>query len=173
MAKQDLITHEYLLSILDYDAETGVFTWRWRDDVPYAINSQFFGKAAGGLSNNGYIWISIKYKLYYAHRLAWFYVHGVWPDRQVDHIKNPITDNRICNLRLATHSQNMKNRKIHKNNTSGYKGVTWRKDKNKWQAQIKVNGKKYRLGRFDCPKKAHEAYCEAAEKLHGEFSKAG
>ena len=74
---------------------------------------------------------------------------------------------------MATHSQNMKNRKINKNNTSGYKGVQWHKRDKKWRASIVVNKNKIHLGCFNCPKEAHDAYCRAAKELHGEFARTG
>jgi hypothetical protein len=168
MAKEDLITHRELLSILDYNAETGVFTW-----LVAKSRRLHIGDVAGTINNREYRMININLRLYCSHRLAWFYVYKEWPKNQIDHINGIKDDNRISNLRLATNAENNRNKKITKSNTSGYKGVHWNKRKNKWDARIGLNKKRIRIGRFDCPKKAHEAYCEAAEKLHGEFSKAG
>lgn len=89
---------------------------------------------------------------------------------QVDHItRNPL-DNRIENLRLATQSENHCNRGKFKNNTSGFKGVSWHKYTQKWEAKIMLDGTRKYLGYFDTPEKAALAYNAAARELHGEFA---
>jgi hypothetical protein len=90
--------------------------------------------------------------------------------RMVDHIDGNKRNNQRSNLRICTVSENGRNKKSTKN-TSGYKGVTWDKERGKWMAQIKVNKKLVYLGRYDDPHVAHKAYCEAALKLHGEFAR--
>lgn len=90
---------------------------------------------------------------------------------KVDHIDTDSLNNRRANLRLATISQNNANRKRPKNNTSGYKGVYWDKKSEKWAAMISVDGRLRRLGSFDDPKDAYEAYCTAAKEYHGEFAR--
>jgi hypothetical protein len=92
------------------------------------------------------------------------------PKIQVDHIKGNKLDNRKSQLRPCTNQQNQFNRGKNKNNTSGFKGVKWRRDRSKWIAVIQVNHKRKILGSFDCPKKASRAYVDAAKKLHGEFA---
>lgn len=88
----------------------------------------------------------------------------------IDHINTDGLDNRRCNLRLATGSQNRANQSIQRNNTSGYKGVTYRKDTGKWIAQTKINGKRVHIGcAFDTAEEAHEAYCKKMVELHGDF----
>ena len=87
----------------------------------------------------------------------------------VDHINHDTLDNRRCNLRLATKSENMMNRRSFKSNASGLKGV-YKKSKNKWYSKIKVNGEEFLLGTFDTPEEASAAYCEAVQKYHGEFA---
>lgn len=89
----------------------------------------------------------------------------------VDHINCNGLDNRRSNLRLATSAQNAKNRGMHPGNTSGYKGVCWHPSANRWQAQIKVDGRNKYLGLFPTPVEAHAAYCAAAKELHGEFAR--
>ena len=86
-----------------------------------------------------------------------------------DHISGDRLDNRRENLRIASNSENQFNRGRPSNNTSGYKGVSWHRGAGKWQAQLAVNGKFMYLGLFTTPEAAHEAYTNAAEKLHGEF----
>lgn len=89
---------------------------------------------------------------------------------EVDHINGDVYDNRRSNLRPASHQQNMRNRKIHRNNTSGYKGVTWHSHRKKWWARIRINGKQTSLGMYATKEAAHEAYCKAAEEHFGEFA---
>jgi len=90
---------------------------------------------------------------------------------QVDHINGNVLDNRRSNLRICDHAENMRNRRISKNNTSGYKGVSWEKKKRKWGASIKVNRKTIHLGWFNDLEKAYEAYVAASQKYHGEFGR--
>lgn len=92
-------------------------------------------------------------------------------NERVDHINSNGLDNRRENLRLANHSQNMQNRRKNKNNTSGYKGVTWYKRLNKWLAQISVNNTHIYLGLFDDPESAYVAYCEAAKRYFDRFAR--
>jgi hypothetical protein len=110
-------------------------------------------------------------KEYREHRLAWFYVHGVWPAQLLDHINADVADNRIANLREATPSQNCCNRRIQSRNSTGFKGVSRRKYA--WEANIMLNGKPRYLGHFKTPIAAHEAYLAAADELHGEFASGG
>lgn len=91
---------------------------------------------------------------------------------QVDHIDGNGLNNRRSNLRAATVAENAHNRKKPANNSSGYKGVHWRKRECKWIARIMVQGVRMYLGHFDDPRSAHEAYCEASKHLHGEFGRA-
>jgi HNH endonuclease/AP2 domain len=92
-------------------------------------------------------------------------------DMVVDHINGDTLDNRHQNLRWATRAENLRNRKIGKNNTSGYKGVSWVKSANRWRAKITLNGKVHYLGEFKAASEAHAAYCKASAELHGEFSR--
>lgn len=91
------------------------------------------------------------------------------PGMDTDHINGNRLDNRKCNLRACSASENMRNRPKQTNNTSGYKGVFWSKPAQKWRAQIVVNKKAMHLGLFVDPKDAYEAYKAAAEKYFGEF----
>ena len=126
------------------------------------------GDVAGCINARGYIVVGINGKPYPASRLIWIYFNDDIPEGlQIDHINNIKTDNRIENLRTATNSQNMYNRLKHKDNTSGFKGVYYCKNTNKWAAQIN----KIHLGYFNKPELASTAYNIAANKLHGEFAK--
>jgi hypothetical protein len=90
--------------------------------------------------------------------------------KKIDHRDRNGLNNRRSNLRIATNSQNQHNQGIRKNNKSGYKGVTWNKQHNKWQARICINWKEIWLGLFDDKKDAAKAYNEAALKYHGKFA---
>ena len=88
----------------------------------------------------------------------------------VDHINRNSTDNRRCNLRLCTNSENMHNRGPQTNNVSGFKGVSWNKRDRKWQSHICLRGKRMHLGYFSSPEDAFAAYCSAATRFHGKFA---
>lgn len=99
--------------------------------------------------SSGYQIVSIKNKKYKAHRLAWLCVNGEWPLGEIDHINRDKSDNRISNLRVVSRSENMQNRSMASNNTSGHKGVVWNKKAKKWQAQLKINQRLIHLGFFE------------------------
>ncbi len=123
------------------------------------------GDIAGCIDKrDGYRRIKIKNKNYLVHRIIWLMVKGSWPEEQLDHINGIRHDNRLENLREATESENKQNKKKSLNNQSGYIGVT--KHGERWQAQIKVDKKRFYLGTFSDPKEAHEAYCEAKSQYH-------
>jgi hypothetical protein len=122
------ITQELLKSLLTYDPDTGVFT---RD-----------GKIVRTKNTSGYIQISVKGRKYCAHKLAWVYVYGVYPDGDLDHINRIRDDNRIANLRIATRSLNRLNSNIRSDNTSGATRVSWRKRNQKWVVQHTIDGKR-------------------------------
>lgn len=98
---------------------------------------------------------------------------SIGDQREVDHINGNRLDNRRCNLRLATHEQNMHNARRRKDNSSGFKGVSWKVRDRKWYAAIEISGKRIHLGVFDTAEEAHVAYCGAADRLHGEFANHG
>jgi hypothetical protein len=164
MAKTDKITQERLKQLLNYDRCTGIFTWKDSRGGTVCI-----GDVAGAPSGKGYILITIDDVLYKAHRLAFLYEHGYIPYR-VDHRNRNRSDNSIENLRSATPSQNVANSSISKNNTSGYKGVHYDKKKNRWRANICVNGVRIRTKRYLTPEDARDAYDELANKHFGEFA---
>lgn len=90
---------------------------------------------------------------------------------QTDHIDGDKLNNCRSNLRICTSSQNKQNCKIHRNNTSGFKGVSWDGRKNrKWQAYISVSGRKISLGYYENPSDAAQAYDKAAKERFGEFA---
>lgn len=124
-----MISVEFIKEILAYDSSTGILTWRVRRG-PKAK-----GSLAGYKHHTGYVQIEINGKAYLAHRLAWAIHYGELPISDIDHINRVKDDNRIENLRLATHSENMNNKTVAKNNTSGYTGVTWYPSRNCWVAK--------------------------------------
>lgn len=157
--------HEFLLSVLHYDAEAGVFTWRMnRGGTAKA------GTVAGNIQAAGYRYINFKGKLVAAHRLAWLYVHGVWPNGDIDHINHQRADNRIANLRDTNRSQNMRNSLRKRTELSPLQGVCWDRQHQKWLSCITSNGKQIHLGRYDTAELAHEAYVKASKEIHGEHS---
>jgi hypothetical protein len=155
------MTQEELKQILFYCAITGHFTW-----LKTNSNRTKCGTRAGCIHPNGYRRIGINGKLYYEHHLAWLYHYGNLPIKQIDHINGDKTDNRIDNLREATHAQNQQNKGKAQNNTSGYTGVTFDKAKNKWKAAIYKDRKRYHLGYYDTPEEAHAAYLKAKAEFH-------
>jgi hypothetical protein len=154
-----ILTQARLRELLHYDPGTGVFTSQTKRGRFRA------GTVMGTLNRSGRIHLHIDNKKYFAHRLAWLYTTGNWPLHEIDHINGVPTDNRISNLREATAKQNGENRGKQRNNTSGYKGVTWSKKSQKWQAQICHNGTRKQLGVFVDPKAAHKAYLVAVNQL--------
>ena len=154
-----MITQSRLQQCLNYDPLTGIFTWK---EIRRGLRT---GDKAGCTRAKGYIAIRVDDKLYFAHRLAWFYVNGVWPKHCIDHINGIPDDNRIANLRDVEVRVNQENfRKARKNNLSGFLGVTT--DKNRFSAKIQVNKKSIYLGSFKTPEQAHEKYLQAKRLLH-------
>ena len=149
-----------LKETLSYDQEMGLFTRLKRTSNCIKANV-----IACRLNNqNNYRQVDFMGKTYQAHRLAWFYVYGVWPSGQIDHINRNKSDNRLVNLRDCSISENKQNSGLYKCNKTGFKGV-FIKGK-KFEAGIKINGKRIYLGTFGSPELAYEAYVSAAKKLH-------
>ncbi len=166
-----MLTVRRLKELLHYDSKTGDFIWLVRTSGRNPVGSLAGYTEPPPRPNAGRRQIRIDRKLFYAHRLAWFYTMGAWPPDGVDHINGDPSDNRLANLRLATQSQNSRNRGTPKNNTSGFKGVSWHSQLNKWTVRIKKpEGKYLYLGLFDTKKAAADAYQRAVQELHGEFA---
>lgn len=147
---------DQLRSIVFYDPETGAFS-RKSDGTSIG----FIAKA------KGYVCLRVLGKKCNAHRLAWLYAHGEWPEGEVDHIDGDKTNNRIVNLRVASRSMNSQNQiRAHNRNTSGLLGVSIDRKRGKWIASIFHNGKKKHLGRFDSPELAHARYLEEKRRIH-------
>lgn len=157
------ITTEQLRQILNYNPETGEFFWRvggrgWRA-----------GSVAGTIRSDGYVKITIGGQRYYAHRLAWLYMYGEVSAATIDHIDMNPSNNKISNLRQATHSENKWNTRKRRDNTSGFKGVRWHQVHKKWYARITYLGKEFFIGHFDTAEQASTAYNDKARELFGEF----
>lgn len=145
---------------LDYSQEDGEFRW-----IKRVAPKTTVGGIAGCINKRlGYRVISFAGRTLYAHRLAWFYVHGVWPN-QIDHINGVKTDNRIVNLRDVSDRVNKENKRVAQaNSTSGLLGAI--KHGGRWRARIHSAGADYSLGLFDKPEEAHAAYVDAKRRLH-------
>jgi len=148
-----MITQDKLKQVLNYSEDTGVFTYKERlidnsesEGYRKSWNSQYSGKEAGTKTSHGYIVVSVYGERYYAHRLAWLYMYGVWP-KYIDHIDGNGFNNKISNLRSVTQSENIKNTRIQDKSVSGVIGVTWDKSRSKWIVKITSEGKVYNLGR--------------------------
>lgn len=166
MAKDSIpLTHERLKQVLDYNPETGVFTW-----ISRTARRTKIGEPAG-CRCDGYIRIEIDYKSYWGQRLAWLYVHGRWPSVIIDHINGNRSDNRITNLREATHKQNCQNASRYSSNKFGFKGVSLRRETGKFRSCIRIDKRTKHLGEFNTPEEAYDAYCKAAVKYFGDFSR--
>lgn len=149
------ITQTAVRELLRYDADTGHFTWRERGAAWFrsshaqaAWNARYAGAQAGARDSGGYIQIAICGQVYAAHRLVWLYVAGEWPGRQVDHINQNRSDNRISNLRAVTNQDNQRNSSLSKNNTSGVAGISWNKSVRLWHARITDSYRRKHLGFF-------------------------
>lgn len=168
-----IISTGYLRERLDYEPESGKFTWRSKAvnrGIDRYWNRRFSGQEAGRVNQKGYREITIDGRLYPAHRLAWLYIHGEWPTLEVDHIDRQRDNNQIANLRVASRCQNAWNKRIAANNSSGATGVVWHSKLNKWQAQIEVRGRSIYLGVFGDIEEAREARATAAKQCFGEWA---
>jgi hypothetical protein len=168
-AARDDLTADYVRSVLDYNPETGVLTWKKCPRQP-----QLIGKPAGYHRPNGKIIINIKFRYYLAHRLIWLIMTGEWPTTGIDHRDHDGSNNRWNNLRLATQSQNIANAVRSRRNTSGFKGVHFFKKTGRYQAYVgSVRNKRENLGYFDTAEEAFAAYCKRAKELYGDFHSPG
>jgi hypothetical protein len=165
------LTHDRVRELLAYDPETGILTWRART-TPAAFKVRV-GAEAGTLHRTGrYRQIQIHGRIYKAHRLGWFHYHGAWPIMAIDHINGNPSDNRLCNLRLATTSQNIANSRRRKH-PHRLKGAFFDKKSRKWRSEVTKDYKKVWVGSFDTEIEAHEAYVRAAKQIHGEYFHSG
>ena len=153
------LTAEYVRSILDYNPETGVFTWKG------GRRRAKKGDIAGTITSSGYRNIKVDGRNYCAHRLAWLHYYGECPKGPLDHKDRNRANNTISNLRECAPGEIQQN-STRSLGSSKYQGVYWNKRANKWHAQISVNKKIIYLGVFDDELEAANAYREAKEKYH-------
>jgi len=159
--RYQMLTQERLKQFLHYNPETGEVTW------VIGRGNQFSkaGGKAGYCNADGYLKVELSGKAYSVHRLAFLYMTGAMPAAQVDHINGKRDDNRWSNLREASHSLNMQNRrKAVSTNTTGFLGV--RKNCKGFLASITVNGQRRNLGTYSTPQEAHEVYLREKRKVH-------
>jgi hypothetical protein len=162
MAEQ-ILSQEYLHQLFDYrDGEL----YRKIKKSANAMPNQ----KAGSLQKTGYYAICINYKRQYSHRIIFMMHHGYMPE-YVDHIDGNRKNNKIENLRDATHSENMCNQKLRSDNKSGLKGINWHKAANKWRAFIAFRKKQYHLGLFDNIDDAKKAIDLKRIELHNNFAR--
>jgi hypothetical protein len=159
------LSHGRLQELLDYDPNTGVFTWR------VARGNAKAGSIAGHRGGRGYWSISINGRPYRAHRLAWLWIYGLWPSGILDHKNRIKDDNRISNIRECSETENLRNRGRFTNNQSGTTGV-YRATDNTWCARITVNYKNIHLGVFRAIDDAIAARKAAEARYFGPFSPA-
>ena len=160
-SRAQIMDIQYLKSRLEY-----------RDGKLFWLNGIRAGNEAGSLTTKGYRSLSYSRSKprVYLHRVIFAFHHGYLP-KFVDHINGIRDDNRIENLRPATRLQQNLNTKVRKDNATGIKGVSFRKDRKKWQARIKHAGKEMHLGFFDDIGEAATARKDAEKRLHGEFAR--
>lgn len=156
------ISHKKLKTLLDYDAVSGLFTWK-----STRCGRALAGNVAGTDSGQGYTRIGVGGRFYKAHHLAWFYIHAVWPT-QIDHIDLDKSNNAISNLREANNSQNKMNSPVYSSSTTGFKGVT-KMPSGSWLVRVGHNKKRITVGTFKTLEHAVVARDIYARRLHGEF----
>lgn len=149
---------ELIKSKVEFDPDTGMFRRTW-------LNGNKGEWTKGSKRSNGYRAICVDRKSMLAHRVAYAIHFGEFPDGLIDHINGDRSDNRISNLRVVDHAENMKNRTVIYNRKKKFKGCYFDKDKNKWRAAARIEKKIYLLGNFNDEGSAHQAYIEFI-KLH-------
>jgi len=166
---RDLPTQSELLEFLSYDPETGLLRWRYRPAGPPQWNGKHAGQIAGSISKSqGHMVVNIGGRLLLVHRVIWKMVYGE-DVPEIDHEDTDATNNRLMNLRRATHHQNMQNARRHAGKDLP-KGVSLRKRSGRFRSAIYLGGRQTFLGEFDSPAAAHAAYCAAAA-VRGEFAR--
>lgn len=155
------VTNDQLKDALSYDAESGAFVWK------IAIGRKIRPGRAAGANKDGYTTINLCGERFLAHRLAWMFVNGSFPDGLIDHIDGNKSNNAIANLRIATASENGQNRKLpNKNNKCGLIGARFVESKNKFVASIRIDGKSKHIGYFKSAELAHSAYISSKKEVH-------
>lgn len=180
MSIKTLPDAEFLRQLFIYDEETGNLIWQPRPESSFSDarsykswTTQFCDEIAGSVvcdkDGNNYREIQYKKTKWRAHRVVWKMHYGTEPPEILDHIDGDGTNNRIENLREATVQQNGWNVKKSSRNKSGYKGVSFNKEKGRWRAAIRVARKDILIGYYKTPEEAYAAYQKASAAYHGEF----
>ena len=161
LRKEDL-TVDLLRSVLKYDPDTGHLIWIGKSHSKRIV----LGSRAGSLvTSTGYRSITIFGRSYPEHILIWFIYYGKWPEGQIDHDDHVRDNNRISNLKDVTFLANMRNRKAMGNTITGHQGVWFNKRRNRYVAEITMNGKKVYQKSFTSAKEAAQARAEELIKL--------
>lgn len=153
----------YFCSLFDY--KNGNLYWKVSRSNRIKI-----GQIAGTTPKDQRTRISIDHKIFLIHRIIFAMQHGFMP-KYIDHIDGNTKNNCIENLREAKFNENVQNSKIRIDNTSGIKGVSWNKNKKKWDAVISKNNKKFFIGRFQNLEDAKTAINKQRKILHGNFAR--
>ena len=164
------LTAERVREVLDYEPETGILTWK----APLKFSSRKAGTVAGSKNDQGYVTIKVDNVLYRAHRLAWLYMHGEWPDNEVDHRNGIRDDNRMANLRdvsCQVNSQNQLRAKrlaVPSPFSTGLLGTYFNRRRQLFIARIQdpVTRKQKNLGAYATAAEAHEIYIKEKRKIH-------
>jgi hypothetical protein len=173
MSVMTVITPENVNEIFSYNEETGILTWKERPSSWFSKrcscltwNARYAGRETGTIGRHGYSKVMIKGRSYMAHRVIWLMKTGEWPVMDMDHINRIRNDNRWENLRLATRSENGRNRGINKNNKSGVTGVYYHRNREVSVSHIRALGRQITLGYY---KDKFEAICarKSAENKYG------
>lgn len=171
------ITPDFLRSRLRYEPDTGRLFWKPRTAEHFEgglvsaqtkanrFNGHFAGREAFTAKSDGYHIGNLGGQMLKAHRVAWAIYYGEWPQNHIDHINRDRGDNRIANLRDATRHENNRNFPSAKGSSSRFVGV--HRKRNKWCAQIKIDGKSTHIGTFDTEAEAANAYREKAKSVWG------
>lgn len=159
-----MLSHDDLLSRLHYDPETGIFTYRG------GVFGKNQGQVAGTVRPDGYVTIIVRRRPYAASRLAWFYVHGRWPQGDIDHKDRNPGNNRLSNLREATRTQNNFNTRVRADSRTGVKGVSLHRASGLYFASIKLNGRVHSLGYHRTIEDAARARRDGEARIQGEFA---
>jgi hypothetical protein len=149
--------------LLDYNSETGEFTWKKK-----VSRRVFKGDTAGVVGLVGYRYIGINNKRLLAHRIAWLITTEQWPRFDIDHINGERADNRICNLREASRSENCHNAKFRKTTQTGFKGV-YKNSTGRFYGRVCKNYKTHNTTCFDIAEEANQATQSLRILLHGDF----
>ena len=150
---------QYLLDNYTYDCETGKVYNKKGDELGYICKY------------TGYLRLHVdKNCMYVHHRVCWLLYYGEFPKDEIDHINHDRADNRICNLRECTQSQNQANSLIRKDSVSGYKNVAWNYQRKKWYVRIQKEGYRKAYAFFDSIDDAIKEAERLRKEIHGEFA---